>query len=285
MTNPSSPQWILDIQGDEKKYYNKSYLDLIALFLLYVCIPLAIASIIEVNIYATIPLTFVIILSFLIILSGRATLNLPNILAANLYSIGSELEFLDTNSQTYIKRNQKYIRNCRSTIRKLDTSIKKEHFVKNYAAFREQLDDVVQRLNYFYTNDSKLKDFPTISDKIKELANEIHQNHDELTTAHVTIVAEILSELRDVVPLPPKASTIRKLTKSLNNRWYDLPYSIRVSTVFIIIGTIIFAISAYGMISILDVDKSEGYGYAVVGTMTLIAGFITQTDKIVPNEK
>ena len=130
MTNPSSPQWILDIQGDEKKYYNKSYLDFIALLLLYVCIPLAIASIIEVNIYATIPLTFIIILSFLIILSGRATLNLPNILAANLYSIGSELEFLDTNSQTYIKRNQKYIRNCRSTIRKLDTSIKKEHFVK-----------------------------------------------------------------------------------------------------------------------------------------------------------
>ena len=286
MINASSPQWISDIRGDEKKYYNKRFYNVIALSLIYLCV-IFIVSILdsEVNNYASILLLVIIILLFLFISYDQTTLNLPNLLAANLYSIGSELEFFDLNSPTYIKRNQKYLRNCRNAIKKLDYSIKKEYFLKDYVVFIEQLDDVVQRLNYFYSDDSNLKEFSNISDKIKELANKIHQNHDELTTEHAKIVKEILSELRDIEPLPLKTSITRKLAKSLNESWYNLPYSIRVSTILIIIGIIIFSISAYIMISILDVNKSEGYGYAIVGTMTLIAGLITKIDQIIQKKQ
>ncbi len=82
-----------------------------------------------------------------------------------------------------------------------------------------------------------------------------------------------------------EVSPIKNIFESLDKNWNSQSYSIRAITVLLIIGIDIFGILSLVLIYIFNIEKSQAYEYSVLGSTTIIAGLITQIDKIVPKEK
>ena len=277
----SIPQWILDIESDEKisnKKFNwfLYFVIVVALFVIYVVISGDKSSLNKM--IASILLIFVMILSLIQLVSPKR--NTPNLLAANLYRIGTELKNFDSSSPSFIKRNQQYLKKCQ-TILNDDLTMKPSYFIEDYMTFLENIRNIILQLNYFYSNNLK----PTngsISSDLVGFAESIHENYKNLQPVHTAYVEGILSNLKAIETQPLNISPINKLIKLVNTGWHNLPYSLRaVFTIFLVV-IIIFTTSSYLMNNFLGMEKSLSNTTASAGSFVVIAAMITKIDKIVP---
>ncbi|MCK4798815.1 MAG: hypothetical protein KAT05_15675 [Spirochaetes bacterium] len=282
----SIPQWITDIESDEtivkKKSVRLRYIFSI-LFIVFIIVgfPLLVYSKLYFNLFGVAIMVMLVILLF--IQFGIKNPYLPDLLAANLYRIGTELEAFNASSPSYIKRNQQYLKNCQRIINQL--MMGRKYFIQNYLEFLNNLENTILRLNNLYLSNSKLKNESNISVDLKALATSIHENHKNLEPLHTAHVDGILSNLQDVEPMGLNLPLLNRLYNSFNTSWYNVSYSYRAIITLFVIGIIIFSASSIVMIYVLSMEKSESYGYAILGTLTFMGGLITQIDKIVPREK
>lgn len=280
----SIPQWVTNIESDERIYKKKRFWYLTFLlieFIVFIWLAIYFNNVPSMRSY--ISLFFIITfmpLFFAII--GIQKPDRPNLLAANLYHIGAELEAFESTSPSYIERNLNYLKNCQKIINDL-IIVNEEYFIEDYLKFLKNLENTILRLNYLYLRNSRPNN--PISNDLKELAESIHDDYRNLKPVHTQYVNGILSNLQNVQPLALATPLINRLYNSFNAGWCHISYSYRATITLLVIGIIIFAAAAIFMIYALSMEKSQSYGYAIVGSMTLIAGLITQIDKIVPREK
>ncbi len=281
----SIPQWITDIESDEsifKKKRRRWRAGLLSLLVVYF-----IGALLVSNYYGFyFPIFLIVMIVFFVILFfinlGIKKPNLPNLLAANLYHIGAELEAFNASSPSYIKRNQEYLKNCQSIID--DLIINRDYFIDNYIKFLENLKIMIKRLNNFYSKNSR-PDNVSISADLKALAESIHDDSKNLKPVHTAYVDGILSYLQNVEALALDIPPINRLYNSFTTGWYNISYSYRAIVTLLVIEIIIFAIMSIVLIYVLGVDKIQSYGIAFGASTVLIGGLITQIDKIVPREK
>ena len=283
-TMPGSiPQWILDVESDEKIYKKKFNYSLIYILVL------GIAYLVVANKFQNNPpspyiiaILIAFIISVIFIFAKLASLkrNPPNLLAANLYRIGKELENFDLSSPSYIKRNQKYLKNCKNILNN-DLNVVNHYFIEDYIIFLKDIGKIILRLNYFYSKKSEPTDH-TIKFDLIELARVIHGNYNNLQPEHTAFVEGIVSKLQAIEPQPLNISSISKWVKSFNTGWHNLPYSYRTVFTLLLVGIITFTASSFVMNNFLGMEKSLSNSTASAGTFVLVAAMITQIDKIVP---
>lgn len=281
----SIPQWVTDIESDErifKKKRNRWRASLLSLIVVYFIGGFLVSYYNKFYFPIFLVAIIVILVILLFINLGIKKSNLPNLLAANLYRIGAELEAFNASSPSYIKRNQEYLKNCQYIIDNL--IINPDYFIDNYIKFLENLKIMIKCLNNFYSRNSRPNDV-SISADLKALAESIHDDSKNLKPLHTDYVNGILSNLQNVAPLALDTPPINRLYNSFTTGWYNISYLYRAATTFFIIGIIIFVISCIVLINVLGVDKIQSYGIAFGGSMVLIAGLVSQIDKIVPREK
>ncbi|MDO8726628.1 MAG: hypothetical protein Q7J35_11225 [Candidatus Methanoperedens sp.] len=277
------PQWITDIESDEKDYKKKR--NDIFIFSLFIFIAYAIVVQLKFlnNLYVAI-LTVIILLILIVFLSKiqAQELNLPNLLAANLFNIGTELEAFDSTSPSYLKRNQQYLKNCQRILN--DLFVEDSYFIEDYKKFLNNIDNIILRINYFYSINSKPTNH-SISSDLKALAETIHNDYKNLKPVHTAYVEGILSNLQAIEPKPLNISFINKWLKSFITGWYNISYSYRAASTLLFIGIITFSSLSIGMIYVLGMENQLSYSNSIMGAIAIIAGSITQIDKIVPKEK
>lgn len=138
----SIPQWVTDIESDENTYKKKQSQSLTfmsGVLIAYVIIAFLLKyfnyelnMITYILIFLLIILLIILFITFFVLI-GFQEPNRPNLLAANLYRIGAELEAFDATSPSYIKRNQQYLRNCQVILN--DLIVGNEYFIKDYLNF------------------------------------------------------------------------------------------------------------------------------------------------------
>lgn len=277
------PHWITDIESDERNYKKKrntTFIISLFIFTVYVIV-------IKLEFFGSSSIAILSLIIVLILIVSLSKIqapdrNLPNLLAANLYRIGTELESFDTTSPSYLKRNQQYLKNCQSILNEL--IVEKSYFIEDYLKFLNNIDNIILRLNYFYSKNSKPTNH-SISSDLKALAETIHENNKILQPVQTAYVDGILSNLAAIEKQPLNISFINMWLKSFITGWYNSSYFYRAAITLLFIFIIAVIALSIIMIYVLDMEKSESYGYAIIGTLTLIAGLITQIDKIVPKEK
>ena len=275
----SIPQWVTNTESDETNYKNHRLWTLIYLIVLLIAF-LIIVTIFGDNLSNRyiIGIIFFILLIFIFARLDSLKRNLPNLLAANLYRIGTELETFDSSSPSFLKRNQQYFKKCENLLNYL--MVRESYFIEDYKTFLNNIYNIIIRINYFYSKNLKPTNGSISSDLI-ELAEEIHDNYANLLPVHTAYVNGILSDLGEI-PQPPNKFSRNKLVKSVNTGWANLRYSYRAVITLLFIGIIIFIAASFVMNNTLGMEKTVSYGYASIGTFTLIAAMITQIDKIVP---
>lgn len=282
----SMPQWVTDIESDESIFKKKrSYFRIIffSLVVIYFIVGFVLLSN-SPTYFSLFGVVIAVIFTILLVINaGIKKTNLANLLAANLYSIGAELETFDATSPSYLMRNKQYLTNCQGILNKL--IISDGYFVENHNKFLKNLEHIILCLNYCYLQNSKPTNFSYISGDLKALAESIHEDYKNLKPVHTEYVDGVLSNLQNVEPLALETHFVIGMYNSINTAWYNKSYSYRATFTFLIIGIVISAALSIVMIYFLNMGKSESIGYALVGTLTFLGGLITQIDKIVPKEK
>ena len=276
----SIPSWVTNIESDEKDYQKKHRLTSILIIVIIIAY-LSITSKLGDNLSLIITSIIItsILLIFIIVKEDAQKQNLPNLLAANLYRIGNEIETVELSSPSYIKRNQQYLKKCQKLLN--DLKVQDHYFIENYITFLKNMDNIILRLNNFYSKKSGFIVFPIHVDLI-DLAGIIHANSKNLQLAHTDCVNKIIFKLQEIEPQPLNTFSINKWGKSLNTGWHSLPYFLRAVFTYLFIGIIIFAALSIVMNNVLDMEKSLSNSTASAGTIVLIGALITQIDKIVP---
>ncbi|MCK4798265.1 MAG: hypothetical protein KAT05_12865 [Spirochaetes bacterium] len=271
----SIPSWVTNIESDKTSYQKKLYFTSILNIVILIAF-LYIATRFGDNLLLLISSAFIVSISLIFINDKTAAQkpNRPNLLAANLYRIGTELENFDSSSPSYIKRTQKYLKNCQQLLN--DLKEHKSYFIEDYITFLNNIDNIITRINYFYLKKSEPIDHNVYSD-LKELARFIHDNYNNLQSEHTSFVEGIRNNLPEVESQPLNTSTINKLVKSVNTGWHSLSDSHRTLITALFIFLTFFSVSSFVMYNTLGMEKTASYGYAFVGTSTL-TGYLT--DKI-----
>lgn len=282
----SIPQWVTDIESDETIFKKKSNwwrAGILSIICVYFIVGFLLLQYYRTYFNPFFVAIFVAVVILFYYRLGIKKPDLPNLLSANLYRIGKELETFNAGSPSYIKRNQQYLKTSQNLTNKL--IINDNYFIQNYNNFFKNLENIILRLNYFYLKNSKPNNVFSISDDLKALATALHENQENLEPLHTAYVNGILSNLHDVEPKELNLPVFNRLYNSFNTNWYNVSYSSRAAITFLIIGISISGALSIGMIYFLNMGKSESIGYALVGTLTFLGGLITQIDKIVPREK
>ena len=263
----SIPQWILDIESDEVIYKNKrvwSLICLIGLLILFILFATKFGDN-PLNRIIISVITFVLLFIIMVQVVSQKQ-NSPNLLAANLYRIGTELETFDSSSPSYIKRNQQYLKNCQNILG--DLMVQKSYFIKDYITFLKNIGNIIFRLNYFYSNNLKPTN-SSISPDLIGLADKIHENNYNILPVHTEYVKGIVSNLETIEPHPLNTSFINKWVKSFITGWHNLQEPYRKVVTYLVIFITIFSVSSLVMFY-LGMEKTNSIGYAFLGTSTLV---------------
>lgn len=210
----------------------------------------------------------------------------PDYLAYYLYQIGNELpEFeLDDN---YLKRNQKYIKNCSKQISNIigegEGDLRAKYFTDNIVAFLDKLDNIILRLNHLYSredidetlmtklNGMSSEQFITerefISSNLISLANLIHKESSGLTQAHVDIANKLSEELKDISEKPFNKS----LSEYIKEIWSKLHYNLKILIFLGIVFGTIFIVLAQILVYYGIGQQSYTTAMAVSGVLTAAA--------------
>lgn len=237
-------------------------------------------------------------LIFIALIGILASPKHPDYLAYNIYQIGNELpEFeLDDN---YLKRNQKYIKNCSQQISYIigvvDGNLRARYFTDNIVNFLDKLYSIILRLNHLYSredidetlmtklNGMSSEQFITerefISSNLISLANLIHKESSGLTQDHVDIANKISEELKDISEKPFNKS----LSEYIKEMWSKLHYNLKILIFLgIVFGTMFIVLSQilvyYGI-------GQQSYTTAMLVSGALTAAAFSKIDLFIARER
>lgn len=204
----------------------------------------------------------------------------PNYLAYYFNQIGKELPDFE-NEHNYLKRNQKFIKNCAKQIKRLREQ-NTGHFADDIIDFFDNLYQIVLHLNYVFTegdiDETYLNKQNNISSKLIELADIIHNNHTSLTPQHVELINEILNLIKNT---PSKSFEYHKLfMENIKQKWADQSYVLRI---FVVILSAFFVIF-YGLLQLMmfyGLEKETSVPIAILGSSALIGILFSKIDLLI----
>jgi hypothetical protein len=219
----------------------------------------------------------IILLLFVSLAKHLSYLSHPDYLAYYIYQIGYELIDFE-NDYHYLKRNQKYLKNCMVQIRRICAE-NTGYFSGNISDFFNNLHQIVLHLNYLFdkgeVDETFRKERTDISLKLIELADLIHKNHSNLTPKHLELTTEILNLIKHA---PVKSFGYHKLfMENIKQKWAEQPYVSRIF-LFLLSVFILFYLAIFYFMINYGLERESCVTSAITGSIALVVASLLKIE-------